>query len=548
MMQELLDTRVRKTVFPVRVIECRGRVTGAERLTVARDMQIGLEEQDCTVLENTETEEASILLDFGREMNGCVRILTFLTGSDQPARVRIVCGESVSEAQSDIGQKNATNDHAVRDFEQLLPSRSDTTTNETGFRFVMLRLLGKNATLSLRAVTAVAVYRDLPYLGTFSCSDGLLNRIYDTAAYTCHQCLQQYVWDGIKRDRLVWMGDMHPEMLAIRTVFGALPVVRDTLAYIRDTSPLPGWMNYYPTYSLWWLMNVRDWYFYTGSEDFLRENSAYFLALTEQTLQAVGNDGSDSLPVYFLDWPTNGTEAGRQGSRALLVWVLRAAAEVCRHLGEATQAERCDAKIAALQKAGFSWEGRKQVAAIAALAGCTDEDEAAERILCDGARGFSVFMSYYLLKVGAKHDMTAALNALRQYFGGMLSMGATTFWEDFDLDWMQNATPIDMPVSEGKSDIHGDNGAFCYRGLRHSLCHGWSSSPTAFLAEEVLGIRIAALGCRRMELSPKLGDLQWAKGSYPTPLGVLTVECRREADGSVRTVWDAPVGMEVVLC
>ena len=103
MMQELLDTRVRKTVFPVRVIECRGRVTGAERLTVARDMQIGLEEQDCTVLENTETEEASILLDFGREMNGCVRILTFLTGSDQPARVRIVCGESVSEAQSDIG-------------------------------------------------------------------------------------------------------------------------------------------------------------------------------------------------------------------------------------------------------------------------------------------------------------------------------------------------------------------------------------------------------------------------------------------------------------
>lgn len=32
----------------------------------------------------------------------------------------------------------------------------------------------------------------------------------------------------------------------------------------------------------------------------------------------------------------------------------------------------------------------------------------------------------------------------------MLDLGATTFWEDFNLDWIPNAAPIDEPVPAGK--------------------------------------------------------------------------------------------------
>ena len=32
--------------------------------------------------------------------------------------------------------------------------------------------------------------------------------------------MQDYLWDGIKRDRLVWIGDMHPETMTIGAVFG----------------------------------------------------------------------------------------------------------------------------------------------------------------------------------------------------------------------------------------------------------------------------------------------------------------------------------------
>jgi hypothetical protein len=36
-------------------------------------------------------------------------------------------------------------------------------------------------------------------------------------------------------------------------------------------------------------------------------------------------------------------------------------------------------------------------------------------------------------------------------------------------------------VAAGKKDLHGDFGAHCYVGFRHSFCHGWAGGPTAWL-------------------------------------------------------------------
>ena len=108
---------------------------------------------------------------------------------------------------------------------------------------------------------------------------------------------------------------MHPEMLTVRSVFGDIPIVEETLDYIRNATPLPNWMNNMPTYSLWWLIIVKDWYFYTGSEKFLEKNREYIISLSERVCSLVSPDGSDGIGYYFLDWPTNGTEAGKYGFR-----------------------------------------------------------------------------------------------------------------------------------------------------------------------------------------------------------------------------------------
>ena len=128
----------------------------------------------------------------------------------------------------------------------------------------------------------------------------------------------------------------------------------------------------------------------------------------------------------------------------------------------------------------------------------------------------------------------------------MLDLGATTFWEDFNLDWIPNAAPIDEPVPAGKKDIHGDFGAYCYPGFRHSLCHGWSSGPTTWLSDHVLGIKIVNVERKQISIEPHLGKLEWAKGTYPTPWGLIEVSHEKKADGKITTKVKLPKGVKQI--
>lgn len=122
---------------------------------------------------------------------------------------------SVAEVMSDIGGPGgATNDHATRDMVLEVGMMSLSQIGNTGFRFLRMDLLeGAGCQLVLKSIKAAFTYRDIPYRGSFHCSDPLLDRIWNTAAYTLHLNMQNYIWDGIKRDRLVWIGDMHPEVM-----------------------------------------------------------------------------------------------------------------------------------------------------------------------------------------------------------------------------------------------------------------------------------------------------------------------------------------------
>ena len=139
-----------------------------------------------------------------------------------------------------------------------------------------------------------------------------------------------------------------------------------------------------------------------------------------------------------------------------------------------------------------------------------------------------------------------AIKLISDYWGAMLDLGATTFWEDLKYSDVANAAPIDNFVPAHKYDIHAGGGAYCYKGLRLSLCHGWASGPTAWLSRHVLGVRPLEPGCATIEINPYLGDLEWAKGSFPTPNGPVNIEITRQADGSPLCHVKAPRGIKVV--
>lgn len=544
------DERVRRNILPVKVVKTWGNVAETQNLLSPKLPQITTAENEYTILENGDGgEQAAILLDFGFEINGTLRILNFHTeGEARYADVDVKFGESATEACSELLENNATNDHTPRDFTAVIPSFSDQEVGETGFRFAYIRLKNPNTKLLIKSIYAVFVYRDIEYKGSFECNDELLNDIYNTAAYTCHLSMQRYLWDGIKRDRLVWVGDMHPEMLTIRTVFGDSDVMTEAIRFARITTPIDEWMNGMPSYNLWWVCMLWDWYFYTGDKAFLDENRDYAVAMFKRLCGLVEFDGSDTFNYDFLDWPTYQTKAGAAGVTGLLALALASAEKICREYGENDLAEECAKKVAAMRKRKIAHEGKKQTAAVLALSEIMDTNEAADFILEGSGKGMSTFMSYYILSVAAKKSVSGALEMLKEYYGGMLSVGATTFWEDFDIEWLDGAKPIDVVLEKGEYDIHAANGGYCYEGFRHSFCHGWSSAPTAFLAETVLGINIAEKGCKKVTIKPNLGNLEWAKGTYPTPYGNIFVEHKKNADGTVSTTYTAPDAITVELC
>ena len=513
--------------------------------------------KEVALLSTTGGKKAAFLLDFGTEFAGGVRIATQLISKDgEPyvpgVKMRIRFGESVAEALTPVGIKNSKNAHTPRDFSAQLLYYGSTEWGQSGYRFLYMELETENVDVQIGAVHGIFTYRDIPYIGKFECNDSVLTDIYNTSAYTVHLNMQSKLWDGIKRDRLVWIGDMHPEVRVIRSVFGYNEVVDESLKEVAASFPLPKWPNNIATYGMWFIYILYDWYIHNGRKELLIELKNYWVGLLKQLAGLVHTEGralreEDLFKGFFFDWPTREMpEAGGAGVGALLARVLEMGARLCDLMDEPQVAAECRGKIGYLGHDGLCHGNMKQIVAMMSLAGHISDEEAA-KVLTEGCgSGMSTFQSFYILKAAAKTaGNTQALAMLKHYYGGMLDAGATTFWEDFDVDWIREGARIDKILEPGEYDIHGDNGKFCYTGLRHSLCHGWSAGPAAFLAEDVLGVQIRSLGCKELSVKPNLESLDWVKGSYPTPYGAVTVEAERVGD-TVKTKIDAPKEIVIV--
>jgi alpha-L-rhamnosidase len=109
----------------------------------------------------------------------------------------------------------------------------------------------------------------------------------------------------------------------------------------------------------------------------------------------------------------------------------------------------------------------------------------------------------------------------------MLAEGATTFWESYDLRWPKTNPHLSLQAD-------GTSGYFV------SMAHGWSAGPTAWLTENVLGVRDPHDGYKTVTIAPELGGLAWARGTVPTPHGVLSISVDKEKG----VVLDLPPGIE----
>jgi alpha-L-rhamnosidase len=480
--------------------------------------------------QSSDADAPSLLLDFGREVAG--RLLVE-SASSTDAALSIAYGESEIEALATGLTPGQQGGNYLGTNVLEVPANGVARGPKSGFRYVRIRFLHGAPVTAFKSIRAEGIYYPVAYAGSFDSSDPLLNRIWETGAYTAHLCMQDGIWDAPKRDRGRWAGDLDIEGRTISTVFGDRALMEETLRSLAPSGA--GHVNGIPSYSALWITSLASLYQQSGDKEFLKEERAPMLRILAVMDAGLNSDGlfeNQKHQWLFVDWAPGlygYTAESRTGTQLQYVRAYRAAATLLRDLNDSASASRYDARaqqvLAAAQtlRDGAMYGNTWQLNALAMLA---DNAKPAPQLWTDvlshvkqdapADQAISPYFNAYVLDaMAAIGHRKEALDWIRTYWGGMLAEGATSFWESYDLRWPKTNPHLSL-------EADGTSGYFV------SMAHGWSAGPTAWLTENILGITPASPGYDTVSIRPDLLGLEYANGSVPTPHGTITIRIDKQ--------------------
>jgi alpha-L-rhamnosidase len=536
------------TILPAQKVEqvFRGRSSFSNLDALTTKPDAGGQEFTVHLAANVPEQQApSVLLDFGREVTGRVQ---FVSASNHPIDVTVQYGESREEAleQPYLGVDPLT-----------IPSNATAYGPKSAFRYAKIRFVGGGRNLHFRSIALDDIYYPVTYRGYFESSDLLLNKIWEVGAYTDHLCMQDDIWDAPKRDRARWAGDLDVSGRVIDDVFADHFLMQDTMTRLIGPAPVTRHVNDIAGYSAWWISELDQYYLHTGSTQYLRSLHDRLVQLlnymdTEIGAKNLYANRTHSWP--FVDWSPELDGDHPEALRATqfeFYLSYRDGAFLLRQMGDTTNADHFDQRAQELKQAAQKYllnsptdtfGSRWQTNAIAIYSGVANRSQYApiwNHVLSSAANTeytalvMTPYYNYYIISAMAETGHRAeALDWIRKYWGGMIAEGATSFWEAYYPSWQ-------------KRDFHASLQADDGTGYFVSLAHGWSTGPTAWMMEQILGIQPTAAGFAKVTIRPDLAGLSWAKGAEPTPRGLLKVSLRQGA--RFETTIDLPTGVEATV-
>lgn len=470
----------------------------------------------------------SILVDFGKETFGYVN----LKGLKGKGTLSLYYGESREEALSTDSCETLDR----LDIDQP-PPKDSVLEGSRAFRYVNIAL-GEG--VQLDSVSMLYEYLPVANRGRFHCSDSTVNKIWDIAAYTLHLNTREFFIDGIKRDRWIWSGDAYQSYLMNYYLFFDSATVARTIWALRGKDPVTSHINTIMDYSFYWFMGIYDYYLYTGDAGFIRQAYPRMVSLMQFILSRCNKDGwVEGLPGdwVFIDWADGLSKKGEVSFEQLLFVRSLETMALCAGLANDEEGAAAYRQQAAGLRSGLFtdfWDEGQQAFAHSRVDGVlsstltryanmfgiffgyfTKEQEVAvkEHVLLNDSvpKITTPYMRFYELEaLCAMGDQVHVLKEIKDYWGGMLGLGATSFWEKYD--------PSEMGVQH--TAMYG-------RPYGRSLCHAWGASPIYLLGKYYLGVRPRSPGYASYSVEPVLGGLQWMEGEVPTPHGNIQVYCSK---------------------
>lgn len=430
------------------------------------------------------------------------------------------------------------------------------------FRYVGVLL--RNA----QAVTIHQVYRrryQYPEFadGSFLCSDGELNRIYESARLTLRCNTLDVFMDCPGRERAGWLCDSLWSARAARQMLGDSSVERAMLEDFLHAPASKEYPGYFPscypgapitggdfinTWSMFLVIELAEYYRRTNDQDFVAEYK-HRIGMLMDALAKSENDAGflENLPGFtFIDWSDANSDEFKTpistAANALYAMTLDAAellygnqrkyAHKAYRLRKALRQSKKETFFAdALVhdgKGGFTPGKHSSEAAQYYLfwAGVADvqRDRSAWQALLDrhgpvpidppsdlALSRANLFIAQYIrFEVMAKMGYrTQLLTEIRKLFPKMIDRGPGTLWENLS-----------------------DNA---------SVCHGFASHVGVWLARDFLGLGIPDAINRTITISPHPGNLKWARGSQTVDNRIASLQWRQD-DQQFRLTAAAPAG------
>ena len=470
--------------------------------------------EDPTVTLFPETQHENVF-DFGRELFGHILI-------ESDTKPVFNLGESETEARH-------LDNKVLEQSTELLQIQSGIwrTKAPVAFRYAYVE------DSDLTDVSVEAIFHPNQYAGAFACSDSTLTKIWMYSAYTLRLCMQDFLLDGIKRDRLPWSGDLAMSLWVNAFTFRDKELVRRSLVALGREGIGEEDINGIVDYSLWWIISQDQYQMYYDDEVHLKTE---WNRIKDALHVLKGRSTEDGfLPIkeddwIFIDWVDQEKWTALQ---VLWWWAQKSGANLADRVGEVQFAEQLRERSENLSERlhELAWNSDESVWLssknreteitrhpnfLAVVSGLASEDQydgiqtllENDAIKPVGTPYMAGFENIALATLGNTQYM---LDQVKEYWGSMLDMGATTFWEAYD-----------------ESLIKKEQYSFYGRPYAKSLDHAWSSGPAAFLPAQLFGLKPLEDGWKRFTMNPNLDYLKWASVNVPTKYGDITVDIEKD--------------------
>ena len=471
---------------------------------------------------NTDKREDGTLYDFRKEVYGYL-----LIDSSTDDKLHVSYGESLSEAV-DIKFSTVQEDISGKTSYRLRPR---------AFRYIFI----PNSHSDLK-VSADFEYLPLEYKGSFHSDSDDVNKIWDMCAYTLLLTSREVQLEAVKRDRWLWGGDAYQAYKFNNYLFFDKEIIRRSTIALRGKEPVYEHINTIADYSLFWIIGLYEYYLFYKDDEFIKFIYPKAVSLLDFCRKRVNGEGFiKRVPGdwIFIDWANidKSGESCISAEQMLYIAANNSMAKLSEIVGDDKSKFEKEAQILKEKVNAFFWDGEKGAyidnyesgkrnvtrhANIFAILYDIASKEQAESICKNVLFNDEIekittpyFEGYELEVMGKLSEFDFIENKIRTYWKGMLDLGATTVWEEFD------------------PSLTGDEHYAMYgKKYDKSLCHAWGAAPIYLLGRFFMGVYPTSPGFETFSVKPHLGGFGFIEGCVP----IMGGEVKIKLDGNSLSV------------